>query len=100
MFWSNYFSNPKAIYIKKYLYEVLKDKYIENEKFIDRITNQLTLDSDAQDFIKLSGDLFQKGYLVAVDQHKEALSKIGMNTIITANPDPDKHKIFQSEKSG
>lgn len=99
MFWSNYFSNPYSHYIKKYLFEVLKEKYVENEKFIDRISAQLNLETDAQDFVKLCGDLFQKGYIIAVDQHKEALAKIGMNVKITGPTDVGP-KIFQSEKSG
>jgi hypothetical protein len=99
MFWSNYFSNPNSIHVKKYLYEVLKDKYTENEKFIERISSQLILQTDAQDFVKLAGDLFQKGYMIALEQHKEALAKVGMNVKVSADSN-GKNKIFQSEKSG
>lgn len=98
MFWSNYFSNPNSIHIKKYLYEILKDKYVENEKFIDRMTNHLILQEDAQDFVKLAQNIFEKGYIMAVEQHKEALAKVGMNVRVV--PNSDSKKIFNQEKSG
>lgn len=99
MFWSNYFSNPNSIHIKKYLYEILQDKYLDNEKFIDRMASHLIMQEDAQSFVKLAGDIFERGYVVAVDQHKEALAKIGMNVKVVGST--NEKKIFnQSEKSG
>lgn len=96
MFWSNYLSNTNANFIKKYLFEVLKDKYAENEKCIDRICQHLILREDAQDFIKLFSDVFQKGYIIAADQHKEALAKIGMGVKITSQ-DNSSPKIFNQK---
>lgn len=98
MFWSN-FLNPRSTYIKKYLYEILKNKYAQNEGIIDRITSQLSLEGDSQDFIRLIGDIFESGYIIAVDQHKEALSKIGMKVTIT-NDNKSVGIFDQSEKSG
>lgn len=91
---SNYLSNPNSNFIKKYLFEILKDKYAENEKCIDRMCQNLILREDAQDFIKLLSAVFQKGYVIAVDQHKEALSKIGMGVKITSQNSDDLPKIF------
>jgi hypothetical protein len=91
---SNYLSNPNSNFIKKYLFEILKDKYAENEKCIDRMCQNLILREDAQDFIKLLSAVFQKGYVIAVDQHKEALSKIGMGVKITSQNGGDLPKIF------
>ena len=98
MFWSN-FTNPKSTYIKKYLFEILKEKYAQNENIIERMTSQLVLDSDAQAFVKFIGDIFENGYLIASDQHREALSKMGMKINVTNAS--QENKIFnQSEKSG
>lgn len=99
MFWSNYFSNPFSITIKKFLYEILKERYVENEKFIDRMCNDLRLQEDMQNFVKLINDSYQMGFLLAVEQHKEALNKIGLNVNLSNNFENQK-TIFQSEKSG
>lgn len=99
MVWSNYFSNPNAAFVKKYLYELLKERYVENEKFIDRICDQLTMRDDAQAFVKLTSDAFQKGYIIAVEQHKEALAKVGMDVKIT-NPIGVENKIFNQKNQG
>jgi hypothetical protein len=96
---SNYFSNPNAAFIKKYLYEILKERYMENEKFIDRICDQLTMRDDAQSFVKLTSDAFQKGYILAVEQHREALAKVGMDVKIT-NPVSNLNKIFNQKNQG
>lgn len=95
MFWSN-LSNPHSNLIKKYLYEILKEKYIEHEKFIDRICSTLAIQEDAQEFVKIIGDVYQKGYVLAVDQHKEALAKIGMSVKITSG-DKSENKIFNQK---
>jgi hypothetical protein len=100
MIWSNYFTNPLSITVKKFLFELLKDKYVENEKFIDRISNQLTLEDDAQAFVKIVSDSYRQGYLMCLEQHKEALSKVGMS-IKVIMPENKSNSIFnQSEKSG
>lgn len=100
MSWSNYFSNPFSITIKKFLYEILKERYIQNEKYIERICNELRLKEDMESFVKLISDAHQMGFLLAVEQHKEALEKVGLKVNFVDSSISEKDKIFQSEKSG
>jgi len=100
MLWSNYFSNPYSITIKKFLYEVLKERYVDNEKFIDRICSQLVMQEDVQSFVKIINDAHQKGYILALEQHREALAKVGMSVKITNEHQIQSNKIFSQEKSG
>lgn len=95
--WQNLFGNPHNLLIKKYLYELLKDKYIENEKFIDRMSNQLSYKEDADQFIKLIKDAFGCGFNLAIDQQKEQFSKLGIKLNIVDenfNNSNKKNKIF------
>jgi len=94
MSWSNFFANPHAPNIKKYLFEILKEKYGENEKFIDRICVGLTVEEDVTGFVKLVSDCFQRGFHLSVEQHKESLSKIGMKVNLTKEV-PNDAKIFK-----
>jgi|LakMenEpi03Aug12_release.lakeMendotaPanAssembly.Ray.scaffolds.fasta_scaffold233402_4 hypothetical protein len=100
MNWANYFSNPFSITIKKFLYEILKDRYLENEKFIERMCNDLRLKEDIENFVKLLNDAYQMGFLLSVEQHKEALNKLGLQVNLVDPTISEKDKIFQSEKSG
>lgn len=99
MSWSSYFSNPFSIMIKKFLYEILKERYAQNEKYIDRICNELKIQEDTENFVKLINDAYQMGFLLAVEQHKEALQKVGLKVNFT-NSTSENNNIFQSEKSG
>jgi hypothetical protein len=96
MIWQNFMKNPQSILIKKYLYEFLKDKYMENEKVIDRLSEQLSYKEDADNFLKLANDLFTSGFNLAIEQQKEELSKIGIKLNITNSnkPEDKKNKIF------
>lgn len=95
----NYLANPYDRTIKLYLFEILKDKYEINEKIIERIVANLKIESDTQEFIRLINNVFEKGFLASSNQYNESLSKLGINVSIK-EPEDNKNKIFQSEKSG
>jgi hypothetical protein len=96
MSWSNFFANPHASNIKKYLFAILKEKYAENEKFIDRICVGLTVEEDATGFVKLVRDCFERGFMTSVEQHKESLSKLGMKINLTREAE-EGQKIFKND---
>lgn len=77
MSWVNYFSNVRGYYIKKALFDVLKERYSNNESIIERLGVTLMTESDIQDFMKLIGDVYEIAYMKAVDDHKEQLQKAG-----------------------
>ena len=52
------FQNPQSIAIKKYLFEMLKDRYPRNENFIDRIVTMIQTKEDYERFSKFMADVF------------------------------------------
>jgi GTP1/Obg family GTP-binding protein len=96
------FQNPQSIVIKKYLFEMLGERYIKNEKFIDRLTSVVTTKEDYENLGTFITDIFEVGFIRAVDQYKEQLAKIGMKVNIVPEEKPHQgKKIFnQEEKSG
>lgn len=95
------FQNPQSITIKKYLFEILKDKYPKNEKFIDRLASNISTKEDYEGLSMLIADIFETGFLRSVDQYKEQLSKMGMRVNIVPEEKPiNSKKIFDQEKSG
>lgn len=96
------FQNPQAITIKKYLFEILKERYPRNEKFIDRLAIGTSTKEDYEGLSMLIADIFETGFLRAVDQYKEHFDKMGMKVNIVSEEKPkNAKKIFnQDEKSG
>lgn len=78
MSWLDYLSNAKGHYVKKSMFEVLQERYGQNEPIIDRLSVSLMTESDVKLFLKLVTDIYEIAYLKAVNDHKEQLQKLGL----------------------
>jgi hypothetical protein len=76
--WMDYFSNPRGHYLKKTMFEVLKERYAQNEQIIERMGVTLLTESDLNAFVKMVGDIYEMAYLKAVNDHREQLQKAGL----------------------
>ncbi len=75
-------ANPKGIAVKKMMYEFLKERYGKNDQIIERLTTALQTEADIQAFVKLVMDVYETGYMRAVEDHREQLQKIGLQVKI------------------
>lgn len=80
--WMSYFSNVRGNYIQKCIFEILKDKYGKHQNISERISLSLLTDSDTKEFLALLMELYEVGYLKAVNDHKEQLEKLGLRAAI------------------
>lgn len=98
------FQNPQSIAIKRYLFEVLKERYGKSEKFIDRLAANVNTKEDYEALGAFVTDIFESGFLKAVNEYKEQFTKLGMRVNIVAEEKPKDPtcRIFgqSSEKSG
>jgi len=76
--WMDYMSNPRGHYLKKTMFEVLQERYAQNEQIIERMGVTLLTESDLTAFMKLVGDIYEMAYLKAVNDHREQLQKAGL----------------------
>lgn len=93
----------QLVAIKKHMFEILKERYGDNEKFIERIAAAITTKDDYESFGKFITDVYETGFLRAVNEYKEQFTKMGMrvNIVPEEKPKNPSHRIFgQSEKSG
>lgn len=88
--------------IKKYLFELLKNRYVRNEKFIDRISAGIATKEDYEALGNLVVDIFETGFMKAVDEYRDQFAKMGMKVSVVPEKKPSSGpSIFgQSEKSG
>lgn len=78
MSWTDYFSNVRGQYVKKAMFDVLKSRYAQNEKLIDRLSVTLMTEDDVNGFLKMVADIYETAYLKAVEDHREQLQKAGL----------------------
>jgi hypothetical protein len=82
--WVEYMSNPRSHYIKQSMFQVLKERYSQNEQIIERLGVSLLTEGDCKDFLKLVTDIYETAYMKAVNDHREQLQKIGLTAKIVA----------------
>lgn len=89
--------------IKKHIFEMLGDRYARNERFVERLVSNITTKEDYEGVGIFLADLFESGFVRAVDQYKEQFANMGMKVKIVPEEKPrdSSSRIFgQSEKSG
>lgn len=80
--WMEFMSNPRSHYIKKSMFEVLKERYHQNEQIIDRLSVSLLTEGDCKSFLKMVSDIYEMAYLKSVNDHREQLEKAGLRAKI------------------
>ncbi len=80
----NQFNNLNGNYIKKVMFDLIKEKYYKNEQIIDRLGTMLANDSDMKSFFTLVTDVYETAYMKSVQDHKEQLTQLGLTATIVA----------------
>jgi hypothetical protein len=70
---------------KKYVFELLQEKYEPNQAMIERMAHYLATEKDVTDFCKIIMDAYAKGYSKAVNDYKEQLAKMGYEVNVVTN---------------
>lgn len=88
--------NAQSVAIKKYMFEMLKERYSRNERFVDRLASTVVTKDDYESLGGLMADVYEAGFVRAVDQYKEQLAKVGMKvSIVPESQQPQGKPIFR-----
>jgi hypothetical protein len=87
--WFEAMQNPRGWTLRKTLYEFLKARYQKNEEILDRISLHLVTEKDNKQFFQLITDVYEMGFLQAVEQQKSQLEKLGLKVNITSDKKDD-----------
>jgi hypothetical protein len=82
--WLKNLSNPLSWGMKKYMFELLQERYSENEDIITRISDNILSEKDYKACGKLMVDVYEKGFKEALRQQKEELQKMGLDVNIAS----------------
>jgi hypothetical protein len=76
--WMSYLTNPKGFVLRKFVFDMLKERYQRHEKLLERVGHYLVTEADIKEFGQLLTDIYEVAYLKAVADHKDALARIGL----------------------
>jgi hypothetical protein len=74
--------NPRGMALKKFMFDILKDKYGQHDDLLDRIASFLVTERDLVAYSKLISDVHEVGYLKAVADYKEQLADMGIGVTV------------------
>ena len=69
---------------KKYVFDLLLERYGPNEEIVTRMTHYLASEKDVQKFCQLFVDAYSKGYEKAVADYRKKFEELGYNVQIVA----------------
>ena len=96
---ANLLNKPYQTSIKKFLHQILEERYGKHENIIERVSDSISSAKDYEAFSKLMLDVYEKAFMSAVNQHKEVIEAHGFKTKIV-KPEAEKKdsspKIFKS----
>lgn len=75
--------NPKGIALKRMMASVLEAKYNEYDDLLSRTAHYLVTDNDLKKFSEMIADIYEIGYLRAVNDYQEQVKKLGLKINIT-----------------
>lgn len=72
-------------YIKKNIFEILKERFKRNENIIDRILYYSATEQDVKDFNRLIADIYEIAYLKCVEEHRKKFEELGYKVNVVAD---------------
>lgn len=80
--------NPQAVAIKKYLFEILRERYARSSGYIDRLALGTMTREDYESLGALVADIYESGFMRAVDQYKSQMARLGMKVEVVPEGKP------------
>jgi len=88
------FQNIYAEGLKKLLFDMLQQRYAENELTIDRLANSINNPKDYELMGKFLVAIYETAYLKAISEQKDLLKKYGINVEVTTPKNTEGKSIF------
>lgn len=75
-------NNPRGMALKKFMFDLLKEKYGQHDDLLDRIASFLVTEKDLIAYSKMVSDIYEVGYHKAVADYKEQLADMGIGVTV------------------
>ena len=77
-------SNPRKQAVRKWLMEILQDRYLKQDPIVDRVASSLVTERDVDEFGKLVADIYEVGFMKCLNDYKNRLMELGLNVNVVA----------------
>ena len=82
---SNYFSNPMAHGLKKFIHDLLGvEKFVQHQPSVEQISRIVYNQSDYEGIGKLFAKVYEAGFMRAVEEQKSELTRLGLKVSLKA----------------
>ena len=71
-------------HLRKYLYDILKERYAKHEKFIDKLAETIEKPEDVDAIAKFVVEIYEMAYIKSIHDNQQALEDRGFKAIIKA----------------
>jgi hypothetical protein len=88
--WLQHLNNPLGWGMKKFMFDMLQDKFATHEETIDRLSQSINTGKDYQAFGALVADIYEVGFMEAIKQHKSELEKAGLGVNVVPGKSQEK----------
>jgi hypothetical protein len=78
--------NPRKQAVRKWLIEMLREKYTKHDNLVERMSHYLVTEKDMDEFTRFVADLFEMGYLKCLNDYKAKLKELGLNVKVVGKP--------------
>lgn len=80
--------NPHRNTIKRWLAQILRDRYMKHDPIIDRLSHHLVTEGDVRSFGELIVEVYEVAYLKAFNECRDKFRELGYNVNIVPETQP------------
>lgn len=81
---NDYFVNPKAFVIKKWMSQLIGEATLQHQDIIDKIGTSLTNQKELEAFSKLLGAAYEAGFYKCVADYKKEFARNNIQIKVTS----------------
>jgi len=80
--WMNVLSNPIGHAIKKFIIDLLGARSNNHQRIVEQVSRSVFNETDYEDFAKFIAEVYEAGYMRAIDEHQTELTKLGLKVTL------------------
>lgn len=77
--------NPRKYAIRKWLSDIMGNRYVPHDPIVERVSASLTTNKDGEDFGKFVMAVYEAGYAKCLNDYKEKLEAMGIKVSMSSN---------------
>lgn len=90
---SQFYSSAVSSHIKRHMYDLLKDRWPQNEEFVELLISCVRTSKDVDGLGRFVADLYELGYLKCLKDHDAELKRLGIRAEVKPEQFKDEEEV-------